>query len=138
MRYLLLVCLLSVVLVASAHPPEESLNMGASGNDFLRVCERAENSTAMYSLCTAYANGVIDGYDYAFALQQAQHHEPIKGAFCPPDEITRGQQYRVALKFMKDHPEETHRVTSALISEALVGAFPCSQAKAPGTTMPNK
>jgi hypothetical protein len=137
MRYLLLVCLLPVVLVASVPPPEENLNLGASGNDFLRVCEHAEHATVVYGVCSAYANGVIDGYDYAFALLQAQRHESVKGAFCPPDEITRGQQYMVALKFMKDHPEQAHRVASALIAEALVDAFPCSQPKAPAPA-PNK
>jgi hypothetical protein len=138
-RYLLLACLLPVALVAPANSvPEESLNLSASGNDFLRVCEpRREHGTFIDGACTGYTNGVIDGYDYAFALIQAQHHEPVKGAFCPPDEVTRGQQYRAAVKFMQDHPEKSHRIASALIADSMVEAFPCAQAKAPETA-PNK
>ncbi len=86
-----LACLLQVVLLASANP-QEKFNLTASGNDFLRVCEpREENSTPIDGVCSGYVNGVIDGYDYAFASMQGQLHEPIKGAFCPPDEINRAQ-----------------------------------------------
>jgi len=124
---LVVACLLQVVLLASDNP-QENFNLIASGNDFLRVCEpRGEHSTAVDGFCSGYANGVIDGYDWAFASKQGQRNEPIKGAFCPPDEINRAQQYRVAVKFMKDHPEETHRVAVALIAEAMVAAFPCPQ-----------
>jgi hypothetical protein len=137
MRHSLLACLLPVVLLASANPAGD-FKLTASGNDFLRVCEpRGGHPAAIDGLCSGYANGVIDGYDYAFGLIQAQRHEPVNGAFCPPDGINRAQQYRVAVKFMRDHPEETHRVASALIAEAMVAAFPCPQAKAPEKA-PNK
>jgi Rap1a immunity proteins len=125
LRYLLVVSLLPVVLLATT-PNDNLATLTKSGNDFLRMCEpRGEHSSTVEGFCSGYANGVIDGYDYAFATVQAKHHEHVTGAFCPPDEITRGQQYRVAVKYMNDHPEETHRIASVLIAESMQAAFPC-------------
>jgi hypothetical protein len=85
MRYLFFACLFPVVLLASATQPENS-NLTASGNDFLRVCgHRSDPATSIDGFCSGYANGVIDGYDYAFAFLQAERHERVIGAFCPPD-----------------------------------------------------
>src|ERR1700681_985399 len=125
LRYLLVVSFLPVVLLATT--PNDNLAMlTKSGNDFLRACEpRGEHSTAIDGFCSGYANGVIDGYDLLFADVQAKNHEKVIGAFCPPDEITRGQQYRVAVKYLNDHPEQTHRIASALIAESMQAAFPC-------------
>ena len=125
LRYLLIVSLLPVVLLATT-PNEGLATLAESGNNFLRTCEpRGEHLTPIDGFCSEYVNGVIDGYDLAFADVQAKNHEKVIGAFCPPDEITRGQQYRVAVKYMNDHPEETHRIASALISESMQKAFPC-------------
>lgn len=125
LRYLLIVSLLPVVLLATT-PNDNLATLTKSGNDFLRMCEPSgEHSSAVDTFCFAYANGVLDGYYYAFATVQAKQHEQVTGAFCPPDEITRGQQYRIAVKYMNDHPEETHRIAMALIAESMQAAFPC-------------
>ena len=125
LRYLLVVSLLPVVLLATT-PNDNLATLTKSGNDFLRTCEpRGERSSTVEGFCSGYANGVIDGYDYALATVQVKHHEQVTGAFCPPDEITRGQQYRVAVKYLNDHPEQTHRIASALIAESMQAAFPC-------------
>jgi hypothetical protein len=125
LRYLLIVSLLPVVLLATT-PNDDLASLTKSGNDFLRICEpRGEHSSTAEAICIGYATGVMDGYDYAFATVQAKHQEKVTGAYCPPDEITKGQQYRVAVKYMNDHPEETHRVALALIAESMQAAFPC-------------
>ena len=127
MRGILLACLLPVILLAP-EKPTENVNLTTSGNEFLRVCEPREKQPGVEGLCAGYANGVIDGYDYAFAVIHAQRNETVKGAFCPPEGINRTQQFNIAVKYMKDHPEETHRIAGALIAEAMVAAFPCPQA----------
>jgi hypothetical protein len=130
MRYFVLSCLLLAVLMASAK--EESSDFAASGNGFLRVCApKGEQPSSMEGVCVGYANGVVDGYDFAMAFVQAQHHEPVTGGFCPPDNITKGQQYRIAVKFMQDHPEKTHSGAASMVAQAMVAAFPCPQEKAP-------
>ncbi|MGD1080463.1 MAG: Rap1a/Tai family immunity protein [Candidatus Sulfotelmatobacter sp.] len=138
MRYLLLACLLPLALVASANS-EEDYNFTSSGNDFLRLCDvNEEHATTMTGACRGYVAGVIDGFDGAFILGQTSRHEPPKGLFCTPAESTLGQKYRVVVKFMKDHPEKDHLPASALILEAILGAFPCPQAKTPEVPPPNK
>jgi hypothetical protein len=125
LRYMLVVSLFPVVLLATI-PNDELPGLSKSGNDFLRICEpKGEPSNPIEGICLSYANGVIDGYDYAFATVQAKNHEKVTGAFCPPNEITRGQQYRIVVKYLNDHPEETHRVAPALIAESMQAAFPC-------------
>jgi hypothetical protein len=125
LRYLLIVSLVPVVLLA-ATPNDDLSTLTKSGNDFLRMCEpKGAGSSTVEGICVGYVNGVMDGYDYAFATVQARNHEKITGAYCPPDEITKGQQYRVAVKYLNEHPEETHRVVSALIAESMQAAFPC-------------
>lgn len=125
LRYLLIVSLFPIVAFATI-PNDALVTLTKSGNDFLRTCEpRGELSSTVEAVCSGYANGVIDGYDYAFATVQAKSHDKIVGAFCPPDDITRGQQYRIAMKYLDDHPEKTHRVVSALIAESMQAAFPC-------------
>jgi hypothetical protein len=134
MRYLLLVCLLPVVLLASSSPPEESFNFNETGNDFLRVCDTKEsNRTVMDGVCLGYVNGVLEGFNMAMRLGQAARHETITtgSLFCLPSESTMGQKYRVVVKYMNDHPEKTHNPTELLILDAITEAFPCKQEKAP-------
>ena len=134
MRYLLLACVLSGVLLASGATPEQDLNF-SNGNDFLRVCETNGDHT-FDGFCRGYVGGVIDGFDCAAIVGQAARHETMTGAFCIPAEVTLGQKYRVATKFMRDHPEKTHEPTNLLIVQAITEAFPC--AKVSGKPQANK
>jgi Rap1a immunity proteins len=136
MRYLVLACLLSGVLLASGPTPEQDVNLAVSGNDFLRVCDtQAASKTVFDGVCLGYVGGVLDGVDLAFGLGATARKEPVKSTFCLPAESTLGQKYHVVVKFIKDHPGKAHFPTDLLIFEAIVEAFPpCPQAaeKPPG------
>jgi hypothetical protein len=43
--------------------------------------------------------------------------------------VTADQLYRIVVKYMRDHPQETHKFTAMLIFEASAGAFPCPAKK---------
>ena len=48
---------------------------------------------------------------------------------CEPDgQITTGQEVRIVVKFLQDHPEQLHGLDSSLVFAALQTAFPCGQA----------
>jgi hypothetical protein len=104
--------------------PKENSDFTASGNDFLRVCEKDDSPTVTKGVCLGYVNGVLDGVDLAVGIGAAAHHVQPKG-LCLPSESTMGQKYRVVVKYMNDHPEKTHLPTNVLVLEAITEAFPC-------------
>ena len=63
--------------------------------------------------------GVVDGVNYGYDVHGAPR------PFCIPQEVTYRQAMRVVLKFMKDNPAKTHKITEVLIAQALKTAFPC-------------
>jgi len=44
---------------------------------------------------------------------------------CPEDNATYGQEVRVVVKYLQDHPEELHLRNSTLVEKALAKVFPC-------------
>ena len=60
-----------------------------------------------------YCSGIVQG------VSNASPH------VCPDAEVTVGQEKRVVLKFLQDHPEELHLDNAELIERALARAFPC-------------
>jgi hypothetical protein len=56
-------------------------------------------------------------------------HSSFSDSICPPEHPTADQIYRIAVRYMRDHPEETHKFTSVLIFEASAAAFPCPAKK---------
>jgi hypothetical protein len=46
---------------------------------------------------------------------------------CPAEGVTTGQEKRVVLKYLQDHPEELHLDDALLVERALTKAFPCQK-----------
>jgi Rap1a immunity proteins len=116
---------LSCVLSVSADAQTESYDFSKSGNEFLRLCDKKDDTSLMHGACVGYVMGVQDAFEDAFALGATMRKETLKPSVCPPPEVTVGQKFHVAIKFMNDHPEQDHMTPSVLIFEALVHAFPC-------------
>ena len=62
-----------------------------------------------------------DGYctGLVYGISNASPH------VCPDEEVTTGQETRVVLKYLQDHPEELHLDNAVLVEKALEKAFPC-------------
>jgi hypothetical protein len=97
------------------------------GNQFYDNCAATEtlryggtgvqNVEAMF--CLGYAEGLIHG------IMAADIMRGVGLTFCAPLEVTNLQAVRVIRKYIADHPERAHEVTSILAVEALRKAFPC-------------
>jgi hypothetical protein len=127
---------LSCVLSVSADAQTESYDFSKSGNEFLRLCDKKDDTSFLHGACVGYVMGVQDAFEDAFALGAAVHKEPMKPAVCPDSEVTVGQKFRVAVKYMNDHPDKSHLSPSLLIFEALVQAFPCPTSPASPASNP--
>jgi hypothetical protein len=66
----------------------------------------------------------------AGTLAQRPRRREIGGQFCPSDTITYGQEQKIVLKYLNDHPEKLHLPSTFLVREAFRGAFPCPTKKA--------
>jgi Rap1a immunity proteins len=73
--------------------------------------------------------GMASGACYGFIKAVKQLGE-IGGQFCPSDTITYGQEQKIVLKYLNDHPEKLHLPSTFLVREAFRGAFPCPTKKA--------
>jgi hypothetical protein len=55
----------------------------------------------------------------------------VSGLICPPDNPTGGteQAIAVALKALRDHPENWHKAPVFLIGQSFKDAFPCGKGR---------
>jgi hypothetical protein len=119
MKYLgLLFC--SLVLSGVCASQKAPVGLAGSGNAFLRYCEGVDEPTAL-GMCRGYVMGISDGL--------LMVHSSFSNAICPPEHQTAEQLYRIVVKYMREHPEETHKFTSVLVFEAQAAAFPCQANK---------
>ena len=72
--------------------------------------------------CLGFIEGVLEG------LVVGEHENPTatkKPYVCIPDGASLGQNVRVVVKWMKEHPKDLHRRAALLIYVALLEAYPC-------------
>jgi hypothetical protein len=100
-----------------AQQPTKPLTFDTA-NDFLAACEHPKDDVTNFA-CTYYVFGVADGIDFTSGQE--------KPVYCLDPRATMAQELRIAINFMKAHPEKTHIATAALISWALTEAFPCKK-----------
>jgi hypothetical protein len=113
----LLLCLLLFSAVGSSQQPQtpSDQDIGRSGNQFMATCESSRASDSlMHGLCRGYVLGLSDGMQMM-----------TPALMCPAEHVTQGQFYRIAVKYLRDHPEKTDKYTSNLMFEAWTAAFPC-------------
>jgi len=115
MKYLVTVIFLLLVS-ASVHAQRVSTT---TGNQLLERCQSTD--TFEQSFCLGYLEGVTD--------LNAMHGSvlPVNQRSCAPENVTNGQIRDVAVKYLKDHPEERHMLAAILIVKGMAEAFPCTK-----------
>jgi Rap1a immunity proteins len=88
-----------------------------SGNSLLGKCE-SKTGTAKIAICAGYIEGASD--------MLAQIKEIYASAsYCPGPQLKPKQLVQVVVEFLKGERVDLNDPASALISVALVRAFPC-------------
>ena len=115
-------------------------DVSASGNDFLEVCSSVEippekvNAADLANMhrCQGFIQGLRDGVAVATAvIHQSNPSLNFKGSIadlgiCFPDGVNLPQVIRVVLKYIREHPEQSHLPSAALVFTADLQAFPCA------------
>lgn len=103
------------------------MHLGDSGANFLASCDGNEqfeerNRNAQQSTQSMFCGGWIRGATQALRTQTiaATGHD-----VCMPSSVTVGQQTKLLLQYIKNHPGEKDVTASDLLSKALKGAYPC-------------
>jgi hypothetical protein len=45
---------------------------------------------------------------------------------CIPDSVENGQLLRIVMKYIRNHPEQSHKLSAMLVFNAEFYAFPCA------------
>jgi hypothetical protein len=112
---------LSVLVLFSSFASAEM----KTGNDLLPACNAAVDFMDKHEVrsgaieCVAYVNGFIDGE------QLGEFAATGIAVICPENNVSTGQLIRVAVKWMKEHPEKLNDPASACLFIALKEAFAC-------------
>src|SRR5450631_872963 len=97
---------------SSTSPQEEDYT---GGNWLLVSCQvtvkTTEDSRFVENTFESYRDGYCRGL--VAGVADASPH------VCPPRSVTHGQQVKVVLKYLQDHPEELHLHNSDLVEKSL-------------------
>ena len=103
-----------------AHSPDEDVT---SGNWLLVSCQLSaramDDSTVEQTKFDSYRVGICNGL--------VEGVGDVSPRVCRDSSVTYGQQLRVVVKYLQDHPEELHLRNTALVEKALAKAFPCGK-----------
>lgn len=94
----------------------------AIGSDLLEKCSPGKVDEAMYTFCLGYIEGTAATFQL---LQRASGLQQI----CPPQGVTIGQISAGIVKFLEGSPAVRHEPATTVVLGALMGAYPCSNAK---------
>jgi len=92
------------------------------GNDLLEECEAYLSDTgsaAKGNICIGYIMGVVDTHAVVVIWDGSEKR------FCLPRSIQSSQLVRVAIKYLKENPQDLHLAATGLVIVALDFAFPC-------------
>src|SRR5437660_1625900 len=123
-----------LTLVSLASPPAKaqspSIDVSESGNRFLQVCSVEEKPLEKWSevdvlnggICNGFMMGLRDGIGMTIALLQRDHPSlaAVKTSaeafdICFPEHSDLGQTVRVTLKYIRQHPEQSHLPSATLV-----------------------
>jgi hypothetical protein len=96
-----------------------------TGDEWLHICENGTTA----QLCLGYIIGAMDAHTtqrFAYYLNLSRP-DFISGQidYCIPDGVTYEEIRRIAMKYIKEHPEPTYIQADVAIGRSLVQAFPC-------------
>jgi hypothetical protein len=118
---LCVVILLALSVGSSGGSPAPQGEATTTGNWLLVSCQlslktvedHTFNENEFESFRDGYCRGIVEGVSSA------------SPKVCPADNATYGQEVRVVVKYLQDHPEELHLRNTTLVEKALAKAFPC-------------
>lgn len=93
---------------------------GHTGRRLLERCESVLKIASPDLMNFGWCLGFLEGLDDMGAASGARF-------YCLPDNASFGQQARVVVKYLNDHPEKLHEIDVALAIAALREAFPCEK-----------
>ncbi len=102
-----------------------------SGNAFLRLCSAIDADKATGGEladvigCLGFVSGFMTGVEAETGLVIAKMGNKTPKMFCRPPNVEHGQVVRIVLKYIRNHPEESHQVMELIMVSALTEAFPC-------------
>jgi hypothetical protein len=104
-----------------------------SGNNLLRYCEQGQIILGTPDGVRSGANireasmclGFLEGARMGIALGEETGGSGGPRLFCSPDDATTVQYFRIAIQWMRQHPERLHEHGVVLVAHALHDAFPC-------------
>jgi hypothetical protein len=126
--------------ISSASAQTLAKDVSASGNNFLEICSSLEippdkmNAADLANMhrCEGFMQGLRDGVAVATAvIRNSKPGINLNGSIsdlgiCVPDQVNLLQVIRVAVKYIRDHPEQAHLPSAALVFTADLQAFPCA------------
>jgi len=92
-----------------------------TGNGLLGSCQISVKSTDDRN----YKESPFEAWRDGFCVGIVNGVSSASPHVCPDEEVTTGQEKRVVLKYLQDHPEELHLDNAVLVERALSRAFPC-------------
>ena len=113
------IVLASAVVSSGRSPaPEEDVQRG---NWLLVSCQltvrHMDDTSGHEDIYESDRNGVCSGL--------VEGVSDISPKVCPPEHTSYGQEARVVVKYLQDHPEELNLRDTVLVERALERAFPC-------------
>jgi len=75
--------------------------------------------------CEAAALGPCLGYAVAIADVMVNGNTITSWRACIPEAATTGQLKDIAVRYLRDHPDERHYGAASLVAAAFAQAFPC-------------
>ena len=124
---------IALVVFATLLLPVGAKGQGINANELVRVCDgEYENAEA---ICKMYIWGAIEGmqlgadasaFNSGFTEDEAMrdHAQTLLGV-CDSETVTRGQQFEVVQRYIRNNPQSWHQPSVILIHRALMEAFPC-------------
>lgn len=100
----------------------------STGNEFLENCAVMEKQVEKLNVaelgnldyCDGYINGFIQG---VLSSGGTSYGRSLR---CVPTSVTTSQLGRIVLKYIREHPAESHKHVTWQITMALSSAYPCS------------
>lgn len=113
MKAVILGAILATVLAASAH--------ALTASEVYHDCKLAPNDPDAIVSCTAYMRGLMDGLDFASAMESSGNR------YCAPENMDLTQFELVVIREMEAHPENLNAPAGITAGIALYKAFRCKR-----------
>ncbi|WP_425563060.1 Rap1a/Tai family immunity protein [Luteimonas vadosa] len=115
-------------------PVSSQIAAASDGNELLSQCSvileamdgnKTGNATSREAVDATRCMSFVSGVSQTSTLYEASG-KMSKPSVCGPDQgITTSQAVRIAVKYLKEHPQDLHQKASMLVMYSLMDAFPC-------------